>query len=432
MKIAFLNEKYLNHSTGGAHQSVRILAGSLVKKGHEACVWTTTYRADQEETTEVHEGIPVVHLPIANVYWPHGHRPGVLKPLWHAIDAFNPGMAASVGRLLDSEKPDVLHTNILASFSPSVWREARRRGVPVVHTLRDHYLMCPSGEMFTSKGNCERQCLVCAGYSAPKKFATRDVDAVVGISDFLLREHLERGYFSRTPLQRVIHNSYAPGIVPPSREPADADPDTRTGLRVGYLGRLFKTKGIELLIDAVTRGLDDSARLVIAGSGDPDYERSLRERCGSAASRVAFLGVVPPETLFQQIDVLAAPSLWREPFGRIVIEANAWGVPVVASRRGGLPEIVEDGVNGFLFEPHHDELAPLLRGLTPARCGAMRAACLARAREFLPETSAAQYETLYREVVERAQRTIRAQAASASSGVPASPVDSRRQTQTQP
>ena len=398
MKIAFINEKYVYHSTGGAQQSVRLLAESLVDKGHEISVWTTTHRPGQEMTTELHGGVRIVHLPVANVYWPHQHRPGYLKPLWHAIDACNPLMASRVGRLLDSEKPDVLHTNILASFSVSVWGEAHRRGVPVVHTLRDHYLRCPSGAMFTARGNCERQCAVCTVLSAPKKFAARHVGAVVGISDYLLQEHLSRGYFSESRLRTVIHNSYARDGSLPTRV------DTSTGLRIGYLGRLFETKGIELLIDAVTRGLDGSAQLFIAGSGDPAYEARLRARCADAPSKVTFLGDVPPPALFEQIDVLVAPSLWHEPFGRVVIEANAWGIPVVASRRGGLPEIVEHGVTGFLFEPDRDgDLAQTLRALAPARCRAMREACLHRAREFLPEVIAGKYESLYHQLVESAR-----------------------------
>ena len=397
MKIAFVNEKYVHHSTGGAHESVRILAEALVEKGHEVNVWTTTHQPDQGETVETYGGVRVVHLPIANVYWPHGHRPAHLKPLWHAIDACNPVMAARVGRLLDVEKPDVLHTNIVASFSTAVWREAHRRGVPVVHTLRDHYLRCPSGEMFTARGNCERQCRVCAAYSVPRKLAARHVDAVVGISEFLLREHLSHGYFAASRVKQVIHNSYArDGGLPPRDV-------SRGGLRVGYLGRLFETKGIERLIDAFAQCPDDSARLLIAGSGEPAYEQSLRERCAGSPGRVSFLGIVPPRALFEQIDVLAVPSLWREPFGRIVIEANAWGVPVVASRRGGLPEIVEHGVTGFLFEPDNDgELARRLRVLTPESCRAMRDACLDKAQSFRPEIIAGKYEALYRRLLEPA------------------------------
>ena len=400
MKIAFLNEKYLHHSTGGAHQSVRLLAESLVNKGHEISVWTTTYRPEQGITTETHGGVRVIHLPVANVYWPHEQRPAYLKPFWHAIDAYNPLMASGVGHLLDAEKPDVLHTNILASFSPSVWSEAHRRGVPVVHTLRDHYLRCPSGAMFTACGNCDRQCTVCTVLSAPKKFATRHVSAVVGISNYLLQTHLSHGYFKASRMRTVIHNSYACDDSLPPREEASS------GLRIGYLGRLFETKGIELLIDTVLRGTESSAHLIIAGSGAGTYEARLRERCDASPSRIIFLGDVPPRTLFEQIDVLVVPSLWHEPFGRVAIEANAWGIPVVASRRGGLPEIVEHAVTGFLFEPDHpDELAHTLRDLTPERCLAMREACLLKAQQFLPTVIAGQYEMLYRQLVESTRAT---------------------------
>ncbi len=397
MKIAFINEKYLYHSTGGAQQSVRILAESLVGKGHEISVWTTTHRPEHEMSVEMHGGVRVVHLPVANVYWPHERRPAHLKPLWHAIDAYNPFMAKHIGRLLDAEKPDVLHTNIVASFSSSVWGQAHRRGVPVVHTLRDHYLRCPSGAMFTARGNCSRQCSVCKVLSVPKKFATRHVGAVVGISNYLLQAHLSRGYFGESHVRTVIHNSYAcDGSLPARKDPS-------TSLRIGYLGRLFETKGIELLIDAVTHGFPGSSQLFVAGSGDPAYEARLRERCACAPGKVTFLGDVPPRTLFEQIDVLVVPSLWHEPFGRVAIEANAWGIPVVASRRGGLPEIVEPGVTGFLFEPDRDgALARTLRELTPARCRAMRAACLHKARQFLPEVIAGQYETLYHRLIESA------------------------------
>jgi glycosyltransferase involved in cell wall biosynthesis len=248
--------------------------------------------------------------------------------------------------------------------------------------------------MFTAAGNCERQCMVCKVYSAPKKFATRHVKAVVGISDYLLQAHLTHGYFRESKIRRVIHNSYACDGLQAPREVSSGQ------LRVGYLGRLFETKGIELLIDAVQRNSERGVQLVIAGSGEDTYEAQLRERCTTSSSRVTFLGDVPPKTLFEQIDALVVPSLWHEPFGRVAIEANAWGLPVLASRRGGLPEIVEHGSTGFLFEPDQaGELARLLHDLTPARCQAMRTACLNQAQQFLPGTIAGMYETLYRQVI---------------------------------
>jgi glycosyltransferase involved in cell wall biosynthesis len=307
MKIALVNDKYIHHEGGGAQESVRILAESLVARGHQVSVWATTYRPNQGRASEVHANVKVTFLPIANIYWPHGKRPNLLKPLWHAIDAHNPVMARRVGQLLDEERPDILHTNILAGFSPAIWAEAFQRNIPVVHTMRDYYLTCPKGARFQNGAECVTTCTSCQLYSLPKRHATRHVDAFVSISAHLAGQHCVDA-----PIREVIHNSYkAGGMLPPNT-------DDTGGLKVGFLGRLFETKGIELLIDAVRQ--TDSAHLFLAGNGPTGYVEGLRQR---AASRTTFLGTVPPRALFEKIDVLAVPSLWHEPFGRVAIEALA-------------------------------------------------------------------------------------------------------------
>jgi glycosyltransferase involved in cell wall biosynthesis len=407
MKIALVNDKYIHHQGGGAQESVRILAESLAARGHQVSVWATTYQADQKRTSETHAGVNVTFLPVANVYWPHGPRPEMLKPLWHAIDAHNPVMARRIGQLLDEEKPDILHTNILAGFSPAIWAEAARRNIAVVHTVRDYYLLCPKGARFKDGAECATACASCRIYSLPKKQATRHVDAVVSISGHLAKHHVVD-----SPIREVIHNGYqATGSLPPRTETG--------GLKVGFLGRLFETKGIELLIDAVRQA--GSAHLYIAGSGLPAYVDGLRKL---APTHTTFLGTVPPRRLFEEIDVLAVPSLWHEPFGRVAIEAMAWGIPVIASQRGGLPEIVQAGVNGWLFEPDEPEsLSRFLRSLNPETCHAMREACLERARAFLPGVITAQYEKLYARVLlhRQAQTSAREAKSAPPSSVAATP-----------
>jgi glycosyltransferase involved in cell wall biosynthesis len=78
-------------------------------------------------------------------------------------------------------------------------------------------------------------------------------------------------------------------------------------------------------------------------------------------TRVRFLGHVKPQEFFSEIDVLVVPSLWNEPMGRVVVEAYGMGVPVLGARRGGIPELIDDGVTGLLFEP---EVADVVRVLT--------------------------------------------------------------------
>ena len=93
-------------------------------------------------------GVKVYYVHLKNIYWPFGHPevPVIAKPLWHAIDAYNPFMASVIGDILDAEAIDVVHTHNLTGFSVSAWRQVKQRGLPLVHTLRDYSLLCPEND----------------------------------------------------------------------------------------------------------------------------------------------------------------------------------------------------------------------------------------------------------------------------------------------
>ena len=120
-------------------------------------------------------------------------------------------------------------------------------------------------------------------------------------------------------------------------------------LRIGFVGRLAPTKGLESLIDALLGLGRRDWTLAIAGRGEQHYEAALKRRYESA--QVRFLGFVDPGELYAGIDVLAVPSLWEEPLATVILEAYSYGVPVLAARRGGLPELVEHEKTGLVYEP---------------------------------------------------------------------------------
>src|SRR5690554_984723 len=157
MRILVVNTLYHPYFQGGAEKSVQLLCEGFKEAGHEVevvCMGT----ADRSEEVN---GVPVHYLRTRNLsaFLKVRGSFALLRLLWHLIDVYNPFYFLFFRRLFRRYRPDVLFTNNLPGWSVSAWSFAKRAGVPVVHTLRDHALMCPRGTMFHKQQRCTRQCL---------------------------------------------------------------------------------------------------------------------------------------------------------------------------------------------------------------------------------------------------------------------------------
>ena len=128
-----------------------------------------------------------------------------------------------------------------------------------------------------------------------------------------------------------------------------ADRPLRAPVILGLLGQVSPHKGHDDAIE-VMRELGDGYRLLVGGTGKPDYEDSLK--ANAAGLGIEFLGFVKPARFLPQIDILILPS-WEEPFGIVVLEAMAAGVNVIATDAGGPPEILDYGRAGMLTPPRN-------------------------------------------------------------------------------
>ncbi|MFN3929291.1 MAG: glycosyltransferase, partial [Thermoflexus sp.] len=147
------------------------------------------------------------------------------------------------------------------------------------------------------------------------------------------------------------------GISGISSSNSEAVPDSggRKGLRIGYIGWFQPPKGVHLLIEAFRRIPDEDVSLHLFGPiyKSHPYFQWLQELSGGDR-RIVFRGPFAPEDrsrIYRSIDLLVIPSISPETFSRVAREALVHRVPVAASRVGALPEVIWDGVNGFLFEP---------------------------------------------------------------------------------
>lgn len=132
-----------------------------------------------------------------------------------------------------------------------------------------------------------------------------------------------------------------------------------------FAGRVIPKKGVHVLLEAMEKVVKEfpDCCLVVVGSGwfgskrPSPYIKQLRQQSGKLGGHIRFTNYISPQALplhFAMADVFICPSQWDEPFGLVNVEAMASGVPVVASARGGIPEIVSDGIDGFLVSKESD------------------------------------------------------------------------------
>lgn len=329
-----------------------MIASGLLAQGHEVRVVTVGDATGVEE----YKGVQVHVMRSPNVYWDYffTKRSAALKMVWHVLENFNPVAYFRLRPHVKAFKPDLVMTVSIENINVSTWLLARMHKIPVAHVIQSYFLACWRGGLFKNGVNCVGQCGSCKALSIGKKPMSGLVDGVFGETRFVVNEHLQLGYFNNAK------STVIPGPVFPI--PGRA-PKPRDGkLVVGYMGVLAPHKGVDVLADAAREmGPDSNIKFLIGGTGeDTAYVEQLKARFGQAD--VEFMGWVKPDDVYPLFDVLVVPSKWKEPFGRIVVEALAYGVPVICSRNGGISESIRENLNGFTFDSNNTgELVKLLR-----------------------------------------------------------------------
>ncbi|MCD4669775.1 MAG: glycosyltransferase family 4 protein [Actinomycetia bacterium] len=391
MKILIINSLYYPNIIGGAEISVQILAEELYKKGHEPIVITISNR----EYIDVINHVRIYYIHHSNQYFfkISETKSKSLRLLWNLIDIYNPNIAKKLNKIIKSEKPHIAHTNNLLGLSVSVWRIIRRNRIPIIHTTRDYYLLCRKSSMFNKGRNCNSQCFSCRLISILKKYYSKYVDAVIGISSFILKKHLDYNFFMNA--RSYVINNPVSYLHEMNRNKKDKM------ITFAYVGTLSDSKGVELLLK--TFASIKEARLRVFGKNrDKKIEVMLKEKYNR--KNIDFPGYIEAKKIFKQIDVLIVPSLWNEPLSRVIIEAYSNGIPVIASNRGGIPEIVDEGQTGWVFDPEGEkDLEIKIKKFInePGLIRKMSKNCLKKAEEFAIDKIASKYIEVYKATISK-------------------------------
>ena len=264
--------------------------------------------------------------------------------------------SAQLRRFVRDRRPDVVHVhNLYPMLSPTVLRTAHDLELPAVMTLHNYRLLCLPATLERDGSVCERcvghlpwqgvrfrcyrgsaagSAVVATSLTLHRSVGSFDmVSRFLPVSGFVLDKYVEAGF--EAARMRVRENF---AWDAPRRQGA--------GDYFLYAGRLSREKGVENLLKAWDPNL---GHLVIAGTG-PEEARLRAAEVGG----VEFAGALSPEALRGVVAgarAMVVPSIGYETSGKVVMEAFASGVPVIASRIGALPEAVEDGISGLLVAP---------------------------------------------------------------------------------
>ncbi len=337
MKILICHNYY--QIRAGEAQSVWGDKEMLEAHGHSVALYTKDNRS----------------LERLNIFRRLGLVPGTVFSLSSYLD---------IRRLIRNGRPDVAHVhNVYPLISPSVYSVLGRSRIPIIQVLHNYRFMCPNGTLLNERaeicekctggriwpavaGRCYResrwQTAVLAGaLSLHRRLNTfRRIDVYIAPSEFMRQRMVAAGFSS----DRIVVKRHSLDL---SRFHPTQDFDDYAV----YMGRLSREKGIRTLIEAFA-GLP-SLRLEVVGDGPlkGDLEEIIQRR---RLKNIRMHGFIPTERRFELLKraaLMVFPSEWYENLPYSVMEGMALGIPVLASRMGGVPEIVEDGATGWLFEP---------------------------------------------------------------------------------
>jgi glycosyltransferase involved in cell wall biosynthesis len=290
-------------------------------------------------------------------------KPDIKLPLLNSADLIS---AFRLRSILKRESFDVLHAHVARDYSVTA---ASAWNIPKTKLVFTRHLLLP-----VRRNPLYRRV---DGWIAPTSQILKTLEPLSPRLSAVIPNWVDAGRYPYRP-----HSLHSP-------------------VTIGLLGQISPHKGHNDAIEAI-RELGPRFQLVIAGKGDADYVDELKRK--SVALPVRFLGFVELPEFFDLIDVLALPS-WEEPFGIVLLEAMASGIPVVATNRGGPLDIIVSDLHGVLVPPHNPAaLANAIRSL--ADNGERRTAIGRNAREFVEKnfdigTVVPRIEDFYRRVMMR-------------------------------
>ncbi len=341
---------------GGAELIAHYQAKELQKLGWKVVVFTGDTQAQQNRHDMIHEVFD--GLDVYRVYLTHEDYHYEFVNFSHSI------VEQHFQNLLERYNPNIVHFHNIIGLSVRIIHLAKETGAKTVLTVHDHWGFCFKNTLMKNEGvacmdfSACHECLPSiedgSGRHIPMRLrqnffslAMEKIDAFISPSAYLAKTYITAGF----PQDRfhIVWNGVDTKRFQQLQKKSDSP-----YLRLSFLGYFGKHKGIQSVLEALPL-VKDRTRVRVNLVGDGDQYNAYHDClvANGCLENVKFWGKLANsdvEKVYAETDVLILPSIWKENQPVSITEAMAAGIPVIASRMGGVVELVEDGVNGFLFE----------------------------------------------------------------------------------
>ncbi|MBK5241013.1 glycosyltransferase [Clostridium sp.] len=376
MKILLVNK--FHYLKGGSETFYFALAEILKKAGHEVIY----FAMQDEKNFECSES----EFFVSNV--DYNKKMGVIKKILNACKIFYSFEAKrNIKKLIEKEKPDIVHLGLIhKQITFSIIGVIKRYNIPIVYSVHDMILACPCYTMLSPQGTCQK-CIDKGVISCIKKSCVKGskvksilavlenrfikfnnyynkIDVYISECEFY-KQVLSKANFTNSPIECITN------FLPPSKS---IELNIVNGEYFLYFGRFSREKGVLTLISGYKKsGLN--IPLFIIGGGPEEGIVKDYVRKNNLSDRVNFLGYVygsQMEEYIRNSKAIIVPSEWYENCPYSIIESMAKSKIVIASNIGGLPELIDDGVNGYMFESGNEN----------ALCGVLKRVSMLDDQEF--------------------------------------------------
>lgn len=330
MKVCYISNLYPPNTVGGAGQVVFRQAKARAAAGDEVHVITAVPPAARISRTSIEEGVVVHRLIVPNFffYTQLAEHCAPIRFLWHLRDWFQGCGGRSVRVLVETIKPDEVHTHNLMGIGFLIPRAIQSLGIKHIHTLHDVQLVHPSGIL---PAHYEDDSFFVRMHMKLMKWLFASPDVIISPTAFLKDFYQKRGFFLKSDWQ-----------VRPNFIEEAAAVHARPLKSFAYVGTLSEHKGVKVLLDAWREYDDPGAELHIAGCG-PLHD--VVEQAAAADDRIQVDGLLTKDKLqrlYKKTDALIVPSVCIENRPNVIAEALAHGIVIIASESGGIPEMLKD------------------------------------------------------------------------------------------